>query len=211
MHMQSQLPLRIVKTPSAADRWHPSLSEPTSQSVDPSQDKTEQENTEQDNTWKIHPLLGLAAVGLYFCWPIVFHTCLSISDFNALEYVLLGAGSLLWLISCAAVSRLILAAVAVRSARLRVAIMVGWLLGFPLLLIFCPPLPYSIAPDWLAPYMRWLTFYLLIPTAFLWFGLCYYIYDTLFTMMETRWPATKMIRPIIRGLLRILQQQHQGS
>jgi hypothetical protein len=208
MHtVQSQLPLRIVKTPSAADPWYPPPSEPTSQPIDPPQ-----ETTGQEDIGKIALLLVPVSVILYFCWPIVFHACDPfLPDFNAIEYVLLGAGSLLWLISCVVVSILSTAVFAVRSDRLRIAMMAGWILGFPLLFIYCIPLQYSIEPDWLAPYMSWLTFYFLIPSALLWFLLCCGIYDTLFTMMETRWPATKIIRPIIWAILKSLQQHPHGS
>lgn len=206
MHtVQSQLPLRTVKTPSAADRWHPPPTEPSPQSVD-----SPQENTEQEDSGKIHPLWVPASVVLYFSWPIVFHACEPLlPDFNAIEYVLLGAGSLLWLISCVVVSFLLMAIFAARSARLRIAMMVGWLLGFPPLFIASITLQGAIEPpSWIAPYLPWLTFYVAIPAVLSWFTLFYGVYDTLFTMMEARWPATKGIRPIVSGLLRSLLRHH---
>jgi hypothetical protein len=66
-------------------------------------------------------------------------------------------------------------------------------------------------PSWIAPYLSWLTFYVAIPAVLLWFAPCYGIYDTLFTMMETRWPVTKDIRPIVSGFLRSLLHHHHGS
>jgi hypothetical protein len=201
----NELPPPTVKTPSAADRWYPPPSEPTSQSVDPPQEKTGQEDV-----GKIHFLLVPASVVLYFCWPIVFHACLPfLWDFNPVEYILLGAGSLLWLISCIAVSVLLMAIFAARSARLRIAMMVGWFLGFPPLFIASITFQGAIEPpSWMAPYLSWLTFYAAIPAVLSWFTLCYGVYDTLFTMMEARWPTTKGIRPIVSGLLRSLLRHH---
>jgi hypothetical protein len=128
MHtVQSQLPIQTVETPSAADRWHSPPSEPASQSVDPPQ-----ESTGQENVGKIHFLLVAGLVVLYFCWPIVFQACDPLlPDFNAIEYILFAAGSLLWLISCVVVSFLVMAIFVARSDRFRIAMMVGWFVGFP--------------------------------------------------------------------------------
>ncbi len=206
--VQSQLPLRTVETPSASDRWFPPPSEPTSQSIDPPQ-----ENTGQEDVGKIYFLLIPGSVVLYFCWPIVFHACDPLlPDFNAIEYILLGAGSLLWLISCVVVSILLMAIFAARSARLRIAMMVGWLLGFPPLFIAAITFQDAIEPpSWMASYLPWFTFYIAIPAVLSWFILCYGAYDTLFTMMEARWPATKGIRSIVSGFLRSLLHHHHGS
>ncbi len=130
--VQSELSPRTVKTPSAADRWYPSSTEPTSQSVDPPQ-----ENTEQENVGKIQPLLVPTAVVLYFLWPIIFHACLPfLPSLTAIGYILLGAGSLLWLISCVVVSILLSAVFGVGSEGLRIAMMVSWFRGFPPLFLF---------------------------------------------------------------------------
>lgn len=206
MHTEpNEFPLRTVKTPSAADRWYPPPSEPTSQSVDPPQ-----ENAGQEDVGKVYYLLVPASVVLYFCWPIVFHACDPLlPDFNAIEYILFGAGSLLWLMSCVVVSFLVMAIFAVRSDRFRIAMMVGWFLGFPSLFIFWTTRQAVLEPpSWIAPYLYWLIFYLAIPAVLLWLALCYGIYDTLFKTMEARWPATKGIRPIVSGFLRSLLHHH---
>jgi hypothetical protein len=89
------------------------------------------------------------------------------------------------------------------------AILVGWIFGWPLLFIAGIWLEsLTEHPDWLEPYLSWLHFYLIIPGTILWFLSCCVIYDTLFTMLEARWPTTKGIREIVSSLLRMLFHHH---
>jgi xanthine/uracil permease len=149
---------------------------------------------------------------LYFCWPVIIHTSLPfLSDFNAIEYILLGAGSLLWLASCVLVSALLLITAAESRLMRSLTVAVGWLLSWPLLVIAGVWLQASIeAPSWFAPYLSWLDFYLAIPGTITWLATCYGLYDYLFTMLEARWPA-KDIRKILNGILRSLLYHHHSS
>src|SRR5262249_40155592 len=162
----------------------------------------------QSAGWVYTPLLAVSAVALYFCWPVVINACLPfLGNMDAIEYVLLGAVSLLWLASCIVVSSLPLTAAAAQGRPMTFA--VGWLVSWPLLVAAAVRLQDSIeAPAWFVPYLPWVGFYLVIPGTILWLMACYGIYDTLFTIMEARWPATKGLRPIVSGLLRSFLHHH---
>lgn len=165
----------------------------------------------QDGRWE-YPLLSIAGVALYFCWPVVIHTSLPfLRDLDTIEYVLLGAGSLLWLASCVAVPALLLMAAAERLPMRPLTFAVGWLLGWPLFVIAGVWLQASIeATNWFAPYLSWLGFYLVIPGTITWLATCYGLYDHLFEMLEAHWPATKEIRKIVSGILKSLLYHHHS-
>jgi len=202
MHtVQSELSPRIVKTPSAADRWYPPLSEPSFQAaVAPPQ-----------NTQKYHPLLVVASVAMYFGWPVVIHAYFyPLSDLAPVDSTLVGVSALLWFASCIVVCISISSPiVAIKRTIPRIIIMVSWLVGGPFLFAPCFALVVSTTqPDRVVACLLPLFFCLAVLGMMLWYRVCYRLYDELFTTLEARWPAAKGIRPIVSGFLRSLLRHH---
>lgn|SRR6266852_7990349 len=99
-------------------------SEPSSQSVD---------LAPRDAKPPHPPSPGLVAgvVVWFFGWPIVFFGCLPwVTRGDELQACLLGAGSFLWLLSCAGIYGLLLAMIEARSPATAATIETGRGLGF---------------------------------------------------------------------------------
>ena len=197
----NEFPIPTVEAPLAADRWYPPSSELSVQAA----------YAPPPNTRKYHPLLVVASVATYFGWPVVIHAYFyPLSDLDTVNSVLVGLSALLWFASCIVVCILIsMPIVAIRRTIPRITIMASWLVGGPILFAPCFALAVSTEqPQRVASYLFPLFFCLALLGMMLWYRACYCLYDELFTTMETRWPATKGIRPIVSGLLKSLLHRH---
>jgi len=118
----------------------------------------------------------------------------------------LGAGSVLWLVSCFGICGLLLAMIEDRwrSRALYRRIVVGWFFGWFPLFFVCGHLASLIEH----PY--WIDLSFSIPGTILWLASCYGLYDMLFAMAEARWPAAKSIREVIGSFFRMLLSHHHS-
>jgi hypothetical protein len=89
-----------------------------------------------------------------------------------------------------------------RTSRRADTVFVGWFFCWPVLVVAFGPL--GETPDLLP-------LFLAMSSALLWLASCFVVYDTLFTMAEARWPATKPIRKIMGSLFRGLLSHHHHS
>ena len=86
------------------------------------------------------------------------------------------------------------------KSRWLTVISVIWFFGFLEMLAFLPALGAN-PPDWFIP--------IGVAGGLLWMLSGYWIYHTLFTLAEARWPAAKGIREIVGPLLKgLLFHQH---
>lgn len=87
------------------------------------------------------------------------------------------------------------------------ALIVGYFLGFPLLLPVLACLNVNQSPDSLPDWI----FVLSIIGSPLWLAAAYWIYDTLFNLAESAWPAAKWIQEILSPIIKSLLLRHHSS
>ena len=165
---------------------------------------------------RLSPLPGslvTAILGWFFGWPVVFFACLPfVTPGDILQACLVGAGSLLWLMSCYGIYGLLLrladsrwSKIALRTSRFRTAIAVGWFFGwFPLYFI------YEYFTRSLIGSLHWINVSVLVLGTVVWLVSCYLIYDLLLAIAETRWPEAKSIRETIRLLVVAFVRSHHS-
>lgn len=155
-----------------------------------------------------HLLIASAAL-LGLCWPAAVCAGLPVvADVEAIYWLLLTlliTGSLLWLLSCRLICRLLFSADAARWPAKRPVLIASCFLGWPLSLMVGARLGALIE------HPGWIDLSLIIPGTILWLGSCREICDTLFTMAEARWPGTKAIREIMGALLKVLPHHDYSS
>lgn len=179
------------------------ITNPSSQALEPSPPREEQPEPVPFD------ILGFA-IGVFLGWPIVVYFWLPyLKNVDTIYYVLLGAGTLLWFVSCGAICGLCLGLLDKAKARWPMktrAIIAGWFFGWPALFLIGGRLVSSIE------HPHWIDGWLIIPGTILWLGSWYGIYDMLFTMAEARWPVAKEVRKIISPLLKALMfHRHHSS
>jgi hypothetical protein len=142
-----------------------------------------------------------AAIAIWLLgWPFIVDACAPfLKGANAFLLFLLGTGCFIWFISWLKICVALFAKVAQTRSRSPAlyrsmgAVIIGWFLGFPVLL-YCQPAP--------ADHKSLLVLLAVIAAGQVWFASGYWIYDALLSMAEARWPAAKAIREIVSPLLK---------
>jgi hypothetical protein len=140
--------------------------------------------------------------GWFVGWPVFLRICFdpTAPPADARQACLIVAGSLLWFLSSYRIC--------VFGWRRQISpmkITVGWLFGWPALLLVCVHLGALIEhPSWLDGSFIFLS-------ASLWLVGCYGIYDMWFTKAEKRWPGAKQIREMIGLLAKAFVRSHHNA
>jgi len=150
-----------------------------------------------------------ACVGYFLAWPVLFFACFPLlTPDGSLSAILLGAGSVLWLLSCIVMWGLLLEIIEAytwkntpqRIRMSRTIAVTSWFLGwFPLFAAYN-----RLTGSWIGQHYYWINDSLSALGTILWLVSCYWIYDMLFSMAEARWPAAKAARIAIREFAYLL-------